>query len=342
SPCSNCLKTKIRCEFTGTAKKRGPRNGNVEVIKSSARRIENVLRKNPNLRDQIKHMLAHNNARPAARSTRLSPVIPHDEPIVIIEDNSGITTDASQSHGIPPSVRRTSFPSNSITSMQENFSPDERVSYPTYYPCQTNVRQEIIYSPQPQTPVLLKPVPVYPMRNHVANETSARSSEVNYLRPNPTYLGSNFVPVTPMDTLQTSTNRMKLPMPNLIACKKRSTPMPIVISTSGIEVLLPPAPDLANPFSPSPPANQVQHSIELPPLGLSDPYYNKSYPDMNTPPMSTTPLPSPSSFQTMASPNPSLYNMTFEKPQQDSCSPPTPANSLSPPLSPRDTSLYVE
>ncbi|CAG8665635.1 9629_t:CDS:2 [Funneliformis caledonium] len=324
SPCSNCLKTNLRCEFTGTAKKRGPRNGNVEVIKSSARRIEYVMRKNPNLRDQINHMLAHSNARPDARSARPSSVIPHDVPIVLVEDDSGITTDASQSHGIPPSIRRTSLPSNSIPPMQEYFSPDEHVSHPSYNP-------ETINLPQPQSPALLKPVPVYPMRNHVANERP----EDNYSRHNPTYLGSNFVPIPPMETLQTSTDRMKLPMPNLIACKKRSTPMPIVITSSGIEVLLPPAPDLANPLSPPPSnQNQNQYPIDLPPLALSVPYCNKSYPDMNTPPMSTVPLPSPSSSS-------DLYNMTFEKSQEDSC-PPTPPNSLSPPLSPRDTCLHVE
>src|SRR3954452_17774887 len=124
SPCTNCIKAGQRCEFTGTAKKRGPRNGNVEVIKSSARRIENVLQENPNLRDQIQQMLAHSNTRPSVRSARPPPVIPSDAPIVIIDDDTGVTTDASQSHGIPrPSINST-FQSYSNSSTQGRHGKD--------------------------------------------------------------------------------------------------------------------------------------------------------------------------------------------------------------------------
>lgn len=114
SPCTNCIRAGQRCEFTGTAKKRGPRNGNVEVIKSPARRIENVLQENPNLRSQIEQMLAHGNTRPAVRSV---PIIPANAPIVIIDDDTGITTDASQSHGIPISRSRERYTHGKYLSM---------------------------------------------------------------------------------------------------------------------------------------------------------------------------------------------------------------------------------
>ncbi|CAH1763510.1 12782_t:CDS:1 [Entrophospora sp. SA101] len=59
APCTNCCRTQSNCIFTGTAKKRGPRNGNVEVINSPARRIQ-ILKRDPNLRNKIEQMLANN------------------------------------------------------------------------------------------------------------------------------------------------------------------------------------------------------------------------------------------------------------------------------------------
>src|SRR5438046_811193 len=44
-----------------------------------------------------------------------------------------------------------------------------------------------------------------------------------------------------------SSNRMTLPVPNCTT-RKKAISMPIINSSSGIEVLLPPAPDLVNPL----------------------------------------------------------------------------------------------
>src|SRR6266511_620341 len=68
APCTNCSRTQNKCIFTGTAKKRGPRNGNVEVINSPARRIQSVLRKDPSLRNKIEQMLANNNNNNSSNS----------------------------------------------------------------------------------------------------------------------------------------------------------------------------------------------------------------------------------------------------------------------------------
>jgi hypothetical protein len=105
--------------------------------------------------------------------------------------------------------------------------------------------------------------------------------------------------------------------------------MPIVNSSSGIEVLLPPAPDLANPFnSITNSTNKNQLPVELPPLEFPVKNFETQKHPISI--SSTSPLlslPSPPSSQFFSSPKttpPSLYNI-----------PPTPTNS-SPPLSPRN------
>ncbi|RGB30406.1 hypothetical protein C1646_744920 [Rhizophagus diaphanus] len=63
-----------------------------------------------------------------------------------------------------------------------------------------------------------------------------------------------------------SQNRMALPTPNRSSRKKNS--MSIVNVSSGIEVLLPPAPDLENPLDSTAMLIDNQHPIKLPPLNL--------------------------------------------------------------------------
>jgi hypothetical protein len=148
---------------------------------------------------------------------------------------------------------------------------------------------------------------------------------------------SNFCSLSKISS--SSSNRMTLPVPNCTS-RKKAISMPIVNSSSGIEVLLPPAPDLANPFNSFNSSTiQNQLPIELPPLELPDKNYETQTSPISV--SSTSPLlslPSPPSSQFFASPKttPSgLYNTTFEKPILN---PPTPTNS-SPPLSPRNTFL---
>ncbi|RGB27827.1 hypothetical protein C1646_746163 [Rhizophagus diaphanus] len=60
APCTTCSRSGHKCIFSNNAKKRGPRNGNVEVIRTSAHRLNCVLQKHPDLRDQINQMLESN------------------------------------------------------------------------------------------------------------------------------------------------------------------------------------------------------------------------------------------------------------------------------------------
>ncbi|CAB4441881.1 unnamed protein product [Rhizophagus irregularis] len=60
APCTTCSRSGHKCIFSNNAKKRGPRNGNVEVIRTSAHRLNCVLQKHPDLRDQISQMLESN------------------------------------------------------------------------------------------------------------------------------------------------------------------------------------------------------------------------------------------------------------------------------------------
>jgi hypothetical protein len=60
APCTTCSRSGHKCIFSNNAKKRGPRNGNVEVIRTSAHRLSCVLQKHPDLRDQINQMLESN------------------------------------------------------------------------------------------------------------------------------------------------------------------------------------------------------------------------------------------------------------------------------------------
>ncbi|GBB85456.1 hypothetical protein RclHR1_00120010 [Rhizophagus clarus] len=305
SPCPNCLRAGQRCEFTGTAKKRGPRNGNVEVIKSPARRIENVLQENPNLRGQIEQMLAHGNNHPSVHSARPHPVIPANAPIVIIDDDTGVTTNASQSHGIPR------------------------------FEQQYNHNRDI--EPQ-QSPILRKPIPVYPMtiyRSHVPTKGSDMDS------PN-TSLNKSSISLPPITELEpfsksgyvpTSNNRMILPTPNRFPRKNLS--MPIVNASSGLEVLLPPAPDIENPLDSVKMLVDNQHPIKLPPINLAAHTNHAAHDKHSTFALS---LPSPPSTQSFVSPKQNDYynNMPFRKHKEHYYNnPPTPTDS-SPPSSPRN------
>ncbi|CAG8627253.1 17381_t:CDS:2, partial [Gigaspora rosea] len=169
APCTNCNRTGHQCEFTGTAKKRGPRNGTVEVIKSSASRIENVLEKDPSLRPQIEQMMKRSSSVRSSRS-------PYGvSPIMIIDNDPRM--DTSRSHSIHNAPRNFPYPTprghysqrkhdrmNLYSYVRDENSMDLQSSH--------EIRQEIaVIKP---SPTLMRPVPKYPlnMRNHVTNGIS--------------------------------------------------------------------------------------------------------------------------------------------------------------------------
>ncbi|KAF0378372.1 n-terminal binuclear zn cluster-containing/DNA binding domain-containing protein [Gigaspora margarita] len=168
APCTNCNRTGHQCEFTGTAKKRGPRNGTVEVIKSSASRIENVLEKDPSLRPQIEQMMKRSSS--VRSSTSRSPY--GVSPIMIIDND--LRMDTTRSHSIHNAPRNFPYPTQRGPYSQRKH---DRMNLYSYVRDENSmdlhssheIRQEI-----KQSPTLMRPVPKYPlnMRNHVTNGIS--------------------------------------------------------------------------------------------------------------------------------------------------------------------------
>ncbi|CAG8510936.1 3472_t:CDS:2 [Funneliformis caledonium] len=81
----------------------GPRNGNVEVIKSSAHRIEYVLQNYPSLRDQIEQMLDGNkneinNNKRCSPSRNIHPIRLQSLNDVVIDDDANTKT---KNKGLP-------------------------------------------------------------------------------------------------------------------------------------------------------------------------------------------------------------------------------------------------
>jgi hypothetical protein len=188
--------------------------------------------------------------------------------------------------------------------------------------------RDINVSVEPQTfkqsPILRKPIPIYPVTMHRSQVTSMPDTSLNKTNPIslPTFkeLEQQFA----QNGSLFSQNRMTLPTPNRVTRKKMS--MPIVNVASGIEVLLPPAPDLENPLDSTAMVVDEQHPIELPPLDL--PVHDKT-------PNFALSLPSPPSTQSFVSPKSNdCYNMPLRKYPDHYNNPPTPTDS-SPPLSPR-------
>ncbi|RHZ61233.1 hypothetical protein Glove_349g70 [Diversispora epigaea] len=349
APCGNCMRTGHRCEFTGTAKKRGPRNGTVEVIKSPARRIENVLKKDPSLKDTIDNLLAKNNYRSPVRSARPPSIIPSDAPIVIIDDDTGITTDASQSHGIPrPSINTNNTP--------RNFSRQRRhVSnvYPRDGVLTEKIRTTQEFEATNRSPVLRRPVPLYPQipRNDhhffpYAQRSNSSNSEItpSLTLPSISSFGAIFPenssihgssPGMMSETLPPLTETLTLPSP-WTGLPRKSMSMPFGSST-GKQVLLPPAPDVGNPLNPK----STSHDLKPLKIVNEDNHVDKKF-KFNT--MMTNNLPSPPTTN-LLSPRLTGTNLNNHNNHNNhnnnnnnnnnNFSPPTPASILSPSSSPK-------
>ncbi|CAG8796130.1 17708_t:CDS:2, partial [Racocetra fulgida] len=271
-----------QCEFTGTAKKRGPRNGTVEVIKSSASRIENVLEKNPSLRPQIEQMMKHSSSVRSSRS-------PYDVSL------NPIMMDASRSHAIHNTSRTFPYPAPRGHYSQRKHD-DNSIELQSPH----EIRQEVV-----------RPVPKYPlnMRNHVTNgisdQFSANSNSSHNI--NTVAIPQSLPPITTLETsplvecssaqlnaplkprlLLTGTlsdvprprqtnasplppllqslgeDSMKLPIPWMAQQPKKSMSMPILGNSAGIHLLLSPAPDLGNPL------DNNRHLVQMNPQFSTD------------------------------------------------------------------------
>jgi hypothetical protein len=251
APCTTCSRSGHKCIFSNTAKKRGPRNGNVEVIRNSAHRLEYVLQHYPSLRDQIEQMLESNGNKNNNNNNKRSSQSRQQDHVIVIDDDK-------------INNRLSSFPY-----LVPNKSKDDISIKPQRRQDQVN-RQE-----NHQSPVLCRPLPVYPcnmQRNHVMTDNfSSKRSDINrYAQTGPPTSHSNISEVANSATnplLQpiianmekssikvqnpeetTIENRLTLPAPyNTPNMAKRNVSMSIYNSSLGTQLLLP-APDLGNPL----------------------------------------------------------------------------------------------
>ncbi|CAG8695844.1 11514_t:CDS:2 [Dentiscutata heterogama] len=360
APCTNCNRTGHQCEFTGTAKKRGPRNGTVEVIKSSASRIENVLEKDPSLRPQIEQMMKRSSS---VRSSR-SPYGASLNSIMIVDNDHRM--DTSRSHNRM----------NLYSYARDENSMELQPSH--------EIRQDVAVIKQP--PTLMRPVPKYPLNmrnNHVTNgisnsqlpdhhQFSASTNSSHHI--NSVAIPQSLPPIATLETSplvectseqsntqlkhrallpgtlsdvplsrQTNANplppllqslgedSMKLPIPWMGQQPKKSMSMPILGNSAGIKLLLSPAPDLGNPLD----NNRHLKSQS------STEYSSASYDTLNSKKTlsPTRTLPSPPSFSPPESTSPKSLNYYEEKSVVNK-SPQT--LTLSPPSSPSTFTPYVE
>ncbi|CAG8515246.1 4827_t:CDS:2 [Cetraspora pellucida] len=361
APCTNCNRTGHQCEFTGTAKKRGPRNGTVEVIKSSASRIENVLEKNPSLRPQIEQMMKRSSSVRSSRSPYDVPL----NPIMIIDNDPRM--DTSRSHTIHNTPRNFPYPTQRGHYSQRKHDRMNLYAYP-----HDNIE---LQSPHEIRQEVVRPVPKYPlnMRNQVTNGISDNQFSANTnsshnintvaipqslppiatletspivecspaqlnspLKPRPLLTGTLSDVSRPRQTnasqlpplLQSlGEDPMKLPIPWMLQQPKKSMSMPIFGNSAGIQLLLSPAPDLGNPLDNN--RHLVQMNPQFPTDCSSITYDVSKKSDKTPSPPMTLPSPPTSSPESMS---PKYYvKLIANNPLTPNSSPP------SPPISP-----YVE
>ncbi|CAG8674070.1 1824_t:CDS:2, partial [Acaulospora morrowiae] len=267
APCTNCERTRNHCEFTGNAKKRGPRNGTVEVIKSPAKRIENALKKDPSLKGTFDDLLAKKNFCQPIRSARPASVTPTNASIVIIDDDTDTIQSMSAYTNAPRNYSNFSRQRNATINL--NAYPRDDVS--------AEMHQGFGREFDTATTILRRPVPVYPpvmQRNHVTNgiylsDTYQDSShaDIDTAHSLPPITSFESFPSPPKDhilpgnpsefprphpglgSLPTiSSEHLTLPPPWTLPPKKPMS-MPIFDSPSGMPILLPPAPDVGNPLN---------------------------------------------------------------------------------------------
>lgn len=246
APCTTCSRSGHKCIFSNTAKKRGPRNGNVEVIRNSAHRLEYVLQHYPSLRDQIEQMLESNGNKNNSNNKRSTQSRQQDH-VIVIDDKIN--------------DRLSSFPYLVPTKSKDDITikPQRR-------------QDQVDRQENHQSPIFCRPLPVYPsnmQRNHVTiNNFSSKRSEINgFTQTGPLTSHGNISEVVLTTTnpllqptianMETSSkdqnldevtieNRFTLPVP-CNAPKRNSMSMPIYNSSLGAQLLLP-APDLGNPL----------------------------------------------------------------------------------------------
>ncbi|CAG8683237.1 14973_t:CDS:2, partial [Acaulospora colombiana] len=355
-PCANCERTRNRCEFTGTAKKRGPRNGTVEVIKSPAKRIENALKKDPSLKDTFDDLLAKKNFCPSVHPTRPpSSITPTNASIVIIDDDTGIATDRFQSHCIPRSTYA------NVSGNYSNPVPLADISRQRNVPMNLNVYPRDDVSSEicretgrefDQTSTILRrPVALYPQvmhTNHVTNGVQFPKPHQDNVSPatNSSPPKSHSLPGNYSETPRPCSTLGSLPPfpfepltlpPPWALPPRKSMPMPIFGSSSGMQVLLPPAPDVENPLNPwskyTTPQLDDPQNLTLKPLNVNNDD-NSSHHDIDFYSESAAiNFPSPSSLSPKSS-SPGIYQQASKKFISH-----TPTYSLSPPQTPRSYSM---
>ncbi|CAG8546414.1 1508_t:CDS:2 [Dentiscutata erythropus] len=344
APCTNCNRTGHQCEFTGTAKKRGPRNGTVEVIKSSASRIENVLEKDPSLRPQIEQMMKRSSS---VRSSR-SPYGASLNSIMIVDNDHRMDT-TSRSHSIHNIPRNFPYPTPTLMRPVPKYPLNMRNNHVTngngisnsqlpdhhhQFSASTNSSHHInsVAIPQSLPPIAtLETSPLVECTSVQSNtQLKHRALLPGTLSDVPLSRQTNANPLPPL--LQSlGEDSMKLPIPWMGQQPKKSMSMPILGNSAGIKLLLSPAPDLGNPL------DNNRHLKSQ----CSTEHSSASYDTLNSNKAlsPTRTLPSPPSFSPPESTSPKSLNYYDEKNVGNKS---LQSLALSPPSSPSTFTPYVE
>jgi hypothetical protein len=334
APCTTCSRAGHKCIFSNNAKKRGPRNGNVEVIRTPANRIENALQNYPSLRDQIISQMLECNGNNNNNNNNEN------------NNNSKRSTQSRQS--------------GRLQSIDNDKIKGGLSSYPYFVP--TKSKDDIPIKPQRRQdqfdrqddhrhPLFFcKPLPVYPTNMQRMNdEISSKRSDINrYLQTGPLTSHSNTSEVINTTSnnntlLQSIAKNMEssssikdltLPPP-YTPSKRKGMSMSVYSSSLGTQLLLP-SPDLGMDFLQKSLIsnlnnNNLQHNENSLEHGriladLNEVFNMKGEKESITNTKISLPsLPSPPSY--LSSPSPGSTSTSY-------C-PPTPTSSSSPPLSPR-------
>ncbi|RIA82763.1 hypothetical protein C1645_787688 [Glomus cerebriforme] len=327
APCTTCSRSGHKCVFSNNAKKRGPRNGNVEVIRTSAHRIENVLQNYPNLRGHIEQMLgggkSNNNKR--RQSIRLQDLIDDDK------INDGLSSLSSYPYLVPTKSK------DDVT-----IKPQRR-------------QDQLDRQEDHQSPIFCRPMPIYPymqQRNHVTKDDlspSNRSDDINnryaQTQTGPLTSHSNISEIVSLTTnpllqqpiaknMETSSSIKDLTLPPPYVPKRKAMSMSIYNSSLGTQLLLP-SPDLGMDFlqkkslicshnNNNNNENSLEHVENLNEFFMK----NEKKSSVTSMKISLPSLPSPLS----SSPSPRSTSTNY---------PPTPTSSTSPLMSPMSPQAYT-
>uniref|UniRef100_A0A1D1Y816 Glucose transport transcription regulator RGT1 n=1 Tax=Anthurium amnicola TaxID=1678845 RepID=A0A1D1Y816_9ARAE len=320
APCTTCSRSGHKCIFSNNAKKRGPRNGNVEVIRTSAHRIEYVLQHYPSLRDQISQMLGNGSNNNNENNNNKRSTQSRQSTRIQSTDNEKIKGGLSSYPYLVPTKSKDDIPIKPQR-RQDQFD-----------------RQDDHH----QSPFFCKPLPVYPTNMQRANdEIPSNRSDINrYPQTGPLTSHSNISEIATTSSVVANNTLLQSIAKNMEASsikdltlpppytpsKRKGTSMSVYSSSLGTELLLP-SPDLGmdywqksliNNNSKSRNENNVLEHGRI----LTD--LNEML-NVNGEKEIVPSLPSPPSI--LSSPSPRSTSTNY-------C-PPTPTSSSSPPLSPR-------